>query len=557
MQRFQITRVALVGWIALLTGVCTKHVRADELIGPVYSNPDQLIYSGTGGLSNGMIPVIVGIPGAQSSPSGSASRDGWVLRVGASATLTYTDNVFLAPTGQEQPDFSLATSVPISLRGEGSRVKFWGEYVPTYFSYARFREANDLQNNLRSLLTVEAVDNFFFVDASANIYQSYISPVAARPESGASITPNRTQQTTLGLSPYIRHDNKSGWSYLVRNDNFWNTYSVTGLGSSLTNSLTANAESPPAELRYAFDYSYLHTRYEAAPVSYYEQLGRVRPILTVTPRLKVSARLGYETNDYAATSYSGAVYGAGLDWTPNPLTKLEGFIEHRFFGASYGLTLNHRTRLTAWNLSATRNSYTAIDQPLTLQPGSTADILDSAMRSRIPDPTQRRQAVQQFLANSGLPPTLTQQYSFYSNQTYVAEQVSASVGLLGRINTLMLTLFWQQNEPITASGSTLPGIFATFNQYRQKGATLTYSHRVTELSTLSFTANRVYGLATDPTVAIATNQLETIQDTLRLSLTRQLSPKTDGSIGVGWSNFDSTVNPYQALTVFGTISHGF
>ena len=122
------------------------------------------------------------------------------------------------------------------------------------------------------------------------------------------------------------------------------------------------------------------------------------------------------------TSYSGAVYGAGVDWTPNPRTKLDGFLEHRFFGPSYGLNFNHRTRRTAWRLSATRNTYTTIEQPLTLRPGTTAEVLDDAFRSQIADPAQREQAVKQFLERAGLPPSLTQPYTFYTNQIYLAEQ---------------------------------------------------------------------------------------------------------------------------------------
>lgn len=423
MHRFQLNRLTLVGWVGLLSAASAWAAGVDA------TNPSLF--------SVGTLPPTDNVnmtPSGQGNLPGTPTRPvragQWNFSARASGTLTLTDNVELAPPGQEQADLVLGLSLPLSLRREGARMKVFAEYVPTVYLYAQTKESDNLQNNLRSLLSLEAVDDFFFIDASANSYPSYISPFLPRPESGASITQNRTQQSTLGLSPYIRHQNSRGWKYLVRNDNYWNTYSASGLSSSTTSGILADVESPPTRLSYGFDYNYLYTRDQSQPTGYYQQVGRVRPIFRATRTLKLSARLGYESNDYAVTGYSGSIYGAGIDWTPNPRTKLAGFIEHRFFGPSYGLDFNYRTRRTTWRVSGTRNTYTAADQPLMLRPGTTAEVLDDAFRSQISDPAQREQAVKQFLERAGLPPTLTQPYSFYTNQIYLAQQVSGSVALL-------------------------------------------------------------------------------------------------------------------------------
>jgi uncharacterized protein (PEP-CTERM system associated) len=435
-------------------------------------------------------------------------------------------------------------------------VKLNAEYVPTLYLYGQEKASNDLQNNLRSLLSVEAVDDFFFIDASANSYLSYVSPFLPRPESGASVTENRTQQVTLSLSPYIRHQTKRGWRYLLRNDNYWNGYSQAGLSSSITNRFFADVESPATRLNYAFDYTYLRSDDQSQPVTYYQQVARFRPIFRATRTLKLSGRLGYESNDYE-TQYSGMVYGAGIDWTPNPRTKLEGFLEHRFFGPSYGLNFNYRTRRTSWTLSGTRNTYTSVDQPLVLRPGTTTEVLDNAFRSRIPDPVQRQEAVQQFAERAGLPPTLTQPFSFYTNQIYLAEQVSGSVALLGRRNTIELTVFWQQNEAITASGTILPGALVGSNQFRQRGVTLNVSHQLSALSAVTVSANRLYALSVNPSVTFVGSDPESTQDTIRLGWTHRLSPQTDGSLWLRWVNFDSVTSPYREHAVLAAIAHSF
>lgn len=480
----------------------------------------------------------------------------WKFSVGASGTLLYSDNIGLAPPGLERSDFALGVSVPLRLRHDGPHLKFVGQYTPTFYQYARSSEFNDVQNNLTSLLSLEAVDNFFFVDASANVYQSYISPTGPRPESGASITPNRTQQTTLGLSPYVRRETGQGWTYLIRNDNFWNTYSASELGSGSTNSLSADVKSPPARLRYGADYLYLLTRNEGPGVpsgSFYQQVGRFRPILTATPRLRVSARLGYETNDYSTDKYSGAVYGAGAEWAPNPRTKLDGFIEHRFFGAGYRLDLGHRSRFTSWKLGGLRGTYTAQDQALTLRPGTTAEILDDAFRTRIPDPAERDEAIRRIMEQAGVPPTLTQPYSFATNQIYLTQQWTGSVAWLGKRNTVELALLWQENKPLTPAGTGVPG--NTFNLFRQRGATLSFSHRLTPLSAVTLGGSRIYSQS--PNAQSGGPDQDSVQDTVRISLTRQLGPASDGSIGLRWTTVDSEVDPYRELGIFVALSHRF
>ena len=326
------------------------------------------------------------------------------------------------------------STVPLSVQRQGARVKFLANYIPTcLFLFATTQDQTTYRTTLTSLLSVEAVDDFFFVDASANIYQTFISPLLPRPETGFSVTNNRTQSVVLGLSPYIKGVTANGFTYSLRSDNSWSAYSQSSLGSTFTSNALVNVESPvtAARLRYAFEYNYFYTKYEFQPRAFYQQAARLRPIYTVSPKLTVNAVVGYETNDYF-TSYSGAIYGGGLRWNPTPRTELSGFAEHRFFGLSYGVNFNHRRRLTSWALTAYRNTYSSTAQLLTLTPGTTQQVLNAALLARYPDPFERQQVVGQLLAQAGLPPVLTSPYTFYTNQIYLAQGATASAALLGK-----------------------------------------------------------------------------------------------------------------------------
>jgi hypothetical protein len=81
------------------------------------------------------------------------------------------------------------------------------------------------------------------------------------------------------------------------------------------------------------------------------------------------------------------------------------------------------------DLEAERHEHvhTSVDQSFNLQPITTAQILGDALRSRLADPVQREQAVQELMQSARLPAALTQPYSFYTNQVYQAQQLSGSV----------------------------------------------------------------------------------------------------------------------------------
>ena len=488
--------------------------------------------------------------------AGSAHAGEWNTSIGAQGTLTLTDNVLLAPPGREDPDLYLGLTVPLSVSREGARMRFQAAYIPTLFIYADHSESDELQNYLQSLLTVEAVEDFFFIDASADITQTYISPFFARPAGGGNITNNRTETATLGLSPYITGVTRHGFSYLARNDNRWTAYDDERLNGSFTSRILVTVESPQARLRYGADYDSRYTEYDNQPNSYYEQLARLRPILTVSPTLSVSGRVGYETNDYPFSSSEGVIYGAGLDWAPTPRTRLVGFAEERYFGLSYGLDLGHRTRVTDWALTASRNTYTSVEALLTLPPGTTQQVLDRALLARIPDPIQRQQTVGELLARAGLPPELISPFTFYTNQIYLSEHVAASVSLVGRRNLATLRLFYEDTKPITAAGDELPAL-SVFNSVRQRGVRLGVSHKLSARSSVSFSAERIYALGTNRTTTTGEQRIESIQDTLHLIFTRQLSARTYASTGARWQENDSNISPYRETAVFASISHTF
>ena len=125
--------------------------------------------------------------------------------------------------------------------------------------------------------------------------------------------------------------------------------------------------------------------------------------MPTTRSFSSSADVGYEDNHYPFSSYRGSIYGLGIQWRPTERTNVVANWEHRFFGASYLFTFDHRTPLSVWSINASRNITSYPQQLASLPAGNVQGILNQLFTSRIPDPTQRQDAIDALIQNQGLP----------------------------------------------------------------------------------------------------------------------------------------------------------
>jgi uncharacterized protein (PEP-CTERM system associated) len=173
--------------------------------------------------------------------------------------------------------------------------------------------------------------------------------------------------------------------------------------------------------------------------TYVVQIGAPSPPLpwtSPTPPL----RGGYESDQFCLSGSDGAllpsqsnqgpIYGAGINWRPTDRTLVNGFWEHQFFGSSYNFQLSHRLPNVALSANFARGLSSFPQVALLVPAGVTvAQFLDAAFTTRIPDPAQRAAAVAQFLAQTGLPPTLASPLNFYATTITVQQTATLSAVL--------------------------------------------------------------------------------------------------------------------------------
>ena len=399
--------------------------------------------------------IVAGLAGATG-----VQAENWRFGASAGLTETYTNNVFYAPQGQGVGDWVTSLTGAITVRGEGARVKLNGSVAATLNLYAKETQENSIAPNVNLAGSVEAIEKFFFVDASANISTQFLSPFGPQPNSVVNATDNRYISQTYPVSPYIKGVlGATNISYQVRDDNIWTVSSPFGNSNSQTpntyaNNLTASLTSANYPMgwlveynRYAYDNGVTDSGNLANNGRYTLQIARAILSHQINPQLQVSGRIGYEDNQFLVTSSQGMVYGAGFQWNPSDRTQFGGFWEERFFGSSYAFQFNHRLPNSAISASATRGLSSYPQVALAIPAGTTVvQFLDAAFATRIPDPAERAIAIEQFLARTGLPPTLTAPVNIYGTQITLQDAQNISYVLLGVRNSVTFTLVQRQER---------------------------------------------------------------------------------------------------------------
>ena len=485
----------------------------------------------------------------------------------ASASASETYNHY---SGPGQPSDGAVTSLngTIGFDGEGARFKIRGTLSATEVLYAGQGQSNSFAPGASVTANAEAIEHFFFVDATANVSQTYASPFGPQPANLTTPTANRYTAESYSVSPYIRGVLGSSVTYLVRDDNIWT--SSQSYGDSAFKPPATYANNLDAELSSATGgpngWSVQYTRQYYDPGTdtgaYILQLVRGIDSYRIDPQLDVSARVGYEKDRFPQESAignttEGAFYGFGAHWRPTERTDINGFWEHHYYGSAYSWTLSHRLPNVALSASFTRGLASYPQLALLIPAGvPVAQFLDAAFTTRIPDPVQRAQAVQQFLAQSGLPPTLISPLNVYATTVTLQNTATASAVWIGALNSVTFTVYRSESESVVNQGA-LPQPVQFGANNIQVGAGVSYSHRITGFT--NFGASASYSTAKPNGGPEGTTSVRTNNYNASASLNTQFTPKTSGSVGVSYFIFDTeNVSGRPSTTsLFATISHTF
>lgn len=505
---------------------------------------------------NVRMPVVLGV--AVSCFSLPAQAGKWDITPSVSLSETATDNVALSAT-QKRSDLVTDISPGIRIAGRGDRVKLHFDYQLHNLIHAQDSSRDRTRNSLNAFGTLEAVEDWLFIDANGTITEQSISAFGATSPSNASANDNSTEASNYRVSPYIRGSFGDLANYQLRYAKSTSSAKSSALADTSNGEWAANLHGTTglAALGWSVDATRQSASYGNGRST---EADRLRGMLTYQfdPQFRASLIGGRESNDYASLAKeSQTTHGWGLEWIPTERTQVSLSKEKRFFGDAQSINLSHRTARTVWRFSDSKDVSVLPNQLATVGLGSMYDLFYNLFAPQLAeqfpsDPVGLSNAILQILQANGIPPTQQVVGGFLTSRVSVQRRRSLSLALVGVRNTVTFAATQSDSEGLGAGLGGVDDDFALAPSIRQRGLSVSWSHKLSGLSSLSGTFNRQISTGNGS----AATSLETTQNLLFLNFSTQLAAKTRATLGVRRTTVDGLTS-YSENAMTGTVSHQF
>lgn len=472
----------------------------------------------------------------------------WTISPTIYVSERLSDNILLTDTNRKSDQ---VTEIAPGLRidGQTARLKAHFDYQLRGLFYAQGSRGNHTQNSLNTFGTLEALENWLYLDFSGVITQQSISAFGTQSPSTVNVNANSTETSNFRLSPYLKGRLLGYADYELRYSRSTLNSQSSGAFDSDTQEWTGKISGATAlaSLGWSLEGHRTEVDYTGARKNE-SDVFRGLMNYRFAPEIRVSASLGSESNNYiSGDKQTWNTHGYGFDWSPTERTLLSAFRERRFFGNGHTVSFTHRTPLTSWRISDSRDVSLAPNTMTTVGLGTIYDLMYNLYQSSIPNATQRAAFVTGLLQQNGVSPNTPVLAGFLSSQASVQRQQEISVALQGVRNTVTLIASRSENQRL---GSTLgrgAGDFAVTSAIRQHGFSMNWAHHLTPLSSLSV-------MASQQNSAGDANIQGTKLRTVTLSYSTKFDPKTTASLGFRRALFESSTNPYQENAITGTLT---
>ncbi len=490
-------------------------------------------------------------PSAQAQEGGIASHSGFTIAPRVSVMETVTNNVGLS-SANPQAEQITDVSAGFRIASGSSRLSGYVDYTLHQLLYAQGTSGRSTQNQLNALGTFQAVENWAYLDFSGVISRQAISAFGAQSRDNDAVNSNFTESRTLRLSPYVRGHLGSLASYEAR-------YGVTSTSSKSNllsdsrqqdGSLQLSSTSSAASISWSINASRQLSEYASGGRATEADSLQGRVNYTATPQLRFFATGGTESNNYSsAGKESHSTSGWGADWSLSDRTKVAATQQRHAFGETHGLTLDHRTGRTSWTVSDTR-SVTSNTGQGSASLGSNYDLLFAQYAAVEPDPQKRAQLVNAFLQVSGIDPNTVVVGGFLTNAISLQRSQNLSFALLGVRDTITFSASRTESRRLDTMSNVADDL-GNANLVRQRGFSVSYSHRLTPEAALSVQLQQQVSSGTS-------GQQDTTLNALNINLSTRLGAKTSTSFGARRNLFDGSAGTaYNESALFGTLNMQF
>jgi len=257
----------------------------------------------------------------------------WTTGAAVEVSQSSTDNVRLAPDGQEEGDTITGITPSFNVRGVSSRMNLALNYSLTRLEYWRNPELSEFRHRARGSLNTELVEDFFFFDSQLSVSETFITSQGAISGNEFNDNANRGTVATWNASPYLRYRLGSFADSEIRY-----RYSTTLVDSNAANDEDTHLGA--FRLDSGRDFTVLSWGFNAehAITASQNQADIKRTTVGLDLRYAVNTQLsllgtaGYEDiNDASlADQPSGLFWNVGFDSRPGPRTALRATYGQRY-----------------------------------------------------------------------------------------------------------------------------------------------------------------------------------------------------------------------------------
>lgn len=460
------------------------------------------------------------------------ARAEWKFTPTVTLRETYTDNVALARDELAEGRFVTEISPGFVLVNNSRRFKFNSVYQLHYYAFDDndVPDTKHVQNQFFADLRSVLIDDLLYFDASGSVGQQAVSAFGPGVNGNGYATANRANVKTWRMGPTLRHEFGTSATAVVRYTHDSVDAGSSGLGATRSDNLSASLASGPQFRKFGWDVVYSRQKLDdtRAPESTVQNasLGLRWQLLQT---LQFNLRGGYDEYDYQSLEgpSKGNFWQLGMVWEPSSRSSLRASVGKRYYGDSYSLEALHRSRGTVWSINYNDEVTTTRSQFLLPATVDTAAMLDRLFRTDIPDPEQRRLAVEAYIRATGLPASLAENVNYFTNRYLLQKRWQASVVLNSSRSTAVFSLFDVRRDALSSSQTdgaiTGPGNININDNTRQRGGSALFNYRISSRSGLNLAL-------TSSTNLSESTGIETDNKVARLTFTRQFSPRTTGDL---------------------------
>lgn len=465
-----------------------------------------------------------------------ANAESWRVAPSVGVSETFSDNVTQGTSLGKESGRITDVRPEIRVDATGARVKGYFDFSIDRKTYSNQSSLNNSQKSLDSLLSVEAIEGWLYIDFRGAISQQNKSVFGVQNSDLTGAASNRTETRVFQVSPYVKGHIGEIADYQLRfngtegksTDNTLSSTRVSEWVGRVKNAVSG------APIGWSLDASALEIHNNVVSK---KTDNRISGTLNyeVLPQLLASIIDGTESTDFAGQGTQNlSTPGIGVEWAPSPRTQVAALEQKRFFGNGHSLLISHRTPLMAWKYSDNKDA-TALPSALAASgQGAVYALMSDLLAASIPDPLQRADAVRAKLESTGKLASGAPGSGALTSRVVLNRDRQFTIALLGAINTVTVTATQSDQQGIGLGFGTTDS-FSLSNELRVQGASVAWTHRLTPLSSLGIVE------AYSRNNGVATTNLHSNQRSHSLLYSTLLGPKTTASLGLRSERFNSTL----------------